>query len=194
MLHAIARNWWVLLLRGICAILFGLMAFAMPGITLWALIILFAAYALLDGIAAVMFGLSGKSDGKPWWQMILVGVLGIIAGVCAFAWPGLTAVVLLVMIATWSIVRGVFEIAAAIRLRKVIDNEWLLVAGGLLSIAFGIVLLTRPAAGALAVIWIIGAYAIMLGIIEISLAMRLRSLKHHLEGPGGTQGPTVGVA
>jgi uncharacterized membrane protein HdeD (DUF308 family) len=194
MLHALARNWWVLLLRGICALLFGLMAFAWPGITLTALIILFGVYALLDGLVAVALALSGKADGRAWWEMLTVGLLGIAAGVATFIWPALTAVVLLVMIAIWSILRGIFEIAASIKLCKVIEHEWLLGTAGVLSIAFGVVLLMRPMLGALAVMWIIGAYAILFGVIAIALSLRLRGMKRHLEASSGGTGPTVGVA
>jgi uncharacterized membrane protein HdeD (DUF308 family) len=176
MLASLARNWWVVLFRGICAVLFGIVAFACPGITLASLVIVYGVYAIIDGWSAIAIGLSDDADGVPWWQMILVGVLSIVAGVLTFQWPGITAVALLAVIAAWSIVRGIVEIVAAIRLRTVIDNEWLLILSGACSIAFGAILVVRPGAGALAVVWIIGSYAIVFGLLTTALAFKLRSL------------------
>jgi len=118
---------------------------------LWLLIIVFGAYALVDGVAGIALGVSGRVNGRSWWEMILLGLLGVLAGVVAFLWPGLTAVILLIIIASWAIIRGVLEIIAAIKLRKVIDGEWLLILSGLLSVAFGVLLFLRPGVGALAV-------------------------------------------
>jgi uncharacterized membrane protein HdeD (DUF308 family) len=177
MLSTIAQLWWVLLLRGIFAALFGVFAIVWPGITLWVLIIAFAAFALVDGIAGIALGISGRVNGRSWWEMILLGLLGVLAGVIAFLWPGLTAVILLIIIASWAIIRGVLEIIAAIKLRRVIDGEWLLILSGLLSVAFGVLLFLRPGAGALAVMWLIGVYMLVFGIMAIALSLRLRSLK-----------------
>jgi uncharacterized membrane protein HdeD (DUF308 family) len=177
MLSRIARYWWVLLLRGIFATLFGVFAIVWPGITLWVLIIVFGAYALVDGVAGIALGISGRVNGRTWWEMILLGLLGVVAGVVAFLWPGLTAVILLFIIAWWAIIRGVLEIIAAIKLRKIIQGEWLLILSGLLSVAFGVLLLLRPGAGALAVMWLIGIYMIVFGITAIALSLRLRRLK-----------------
>jgi uncharacterized membrane protein HdeD (DUF308 family) len=177
MLSTIAQLWWVLLLRGICATLFGVFAILWPGVTLWVLIIVFGAYALVDGVAGIALGISGRVNGRTWWEMILLGLLGVLAGVVAFLWPALTAVILLIIIALWAIIRGVLEIIAAIKLRKMIEGEWLLILSGLLSVAFGVLLLLRPGAGALAVMWLIGIYMIVFGITAIALSLRLRSLK-----------------
>ena len=177
MLAAICDRWWVLMIRGMCAVVFGAIAFASPGITLWALILLFAAYALIDGIGGVVLGFGGSAAGRPWWEMILLGVLGVLAGIVAFLWPGLTAVVLLYVIGFWAIVRGVLEISAAIKLRKVLEHEWWLILSGLLSIAFGAILFARPGAGALAMVLVIGAYAVVVGVMMIALSLRLRSLR-----------------
>lgn len=191
MLYAIAQNWWMLLIRGLAAIVFGILAFFWPGITLLVLILLFAAYALVDGVTSIGLAVAGRTDGRAWWEMMLVGLLGVAAGIIAFLWPGLTAFVLLLIIAFWAIARGVFEIAAAIQLRKAIQNEWLLILAGALSILFGILLLVWPATGALAVVWIIGLYAIILGIVSVALAFRLQHVKHQLEAssPGTTAPP-----
>jgi uncharacterized membrane protein HdeD (DUF308 family) len=177
MLAAITQNWWVFLLRGICAVLFGILTFAMPGITLASLVIVFGIYAIIDGAGAIALGFGGGESGERWWQMIVLGILSIAAGVLTFAWPGITAIALLAFIAAWAIVRGIVEISAAIALRKVIDNEFLLVLSALCSILFGVIMIARPGAGALAVLWIIGTYAIIFGVLTISLAMRLRSLR-----------------
>jgi uncharacterized membrane protein HdeD (DUF308 family) len=177
LLHAIARNWWVVLLRGISALLFGILTLAWPGITLLFLIVLFGCYAMVDGFTAIAVGLTGGNRGAPWWQMILTGMLSVAAGVVAFVWPGETAVILLIVIGAWSIVRGIAEIAAAIRLRSVIRNEWLLILSGVCSILFGIILFARPRLGALAVLWVIATYAMIAGVLLIGLAFRLRALK-----------------
>jgi len=184
MLLEVVRKWWVLLLKGICGIVFGILAFAWPGITLWSLVMLFGAYVLADGVASIVVGLGGGGGGRSWWEMILSGLLGIGAGVATFLWPGITAVVLLFIIAVWAIVRGVFEIGAAVKLRQVIEGEWLLILAGVLSIAFGVLLLLRPGAGALGVVWLIGSFALVTGIVAIALSLRLRGMKSQLEFAG----------
>jgi len=170
-LNAFAKNWWVLLLRGIFAVLFGVMAFAWPGLTLVALVLLFGVYALVDGLMALWVG--GK-----WrmWSFFLVGVIGVIVGICTFIYPGITAVALLYLIAIWAIVRGIFELIAAIQLRKEIRNEWMLIIGSIISILFGMALFAKPAAGALAMVWVIGAYAIIFGVMMIVLSFRVRQI------------------
>jgi uncharacterized membrane protein HdeD (DUF308 family) len=177
MLSTIVQLWWVLLLRGSGATLFGVFAIVWPGVTLWLLIIVFGAYALVDGMAGIALGITGRVNGRSWWEMILLGLLGVLAGVVAFLWPGLTAVILLLIIASWAIIRGILEIIAAIKLRKVIDGEWLLILSGLLSVAFGVLLFLRPGVGALAVMWLIGIYMIVFGITAIVLSLRLRRSK-----------------
>jgi uncharacterized membrane protein HdeD (DUF308 family) len=171
--HELARNWWLVLLRGIAAILFGVLAFMWPGLTLVTLVIFWGAFALVDGVLAIASAVMGGNPMPRWW-LVIVGLAGIVAGILTFAWPGLTALVLLTFIAAWAIVLGVFEIVGAIRLRKEIEGEWLLILNGVISVLFGLVLLWRPGAGALAVVWIIGAYAILLGIIYVALALKLR--------------------
>ncbi|HOA75447.1 MAG TPA: HdeD family acid-resistance protein [Phycisphaerae bacterium] len=190
MLYAIARNWWMLLIRGIAAIVFGVLAFFWPGITLLVLVLLFAAYALVDGVTAIGLAAVGRTGERAWWEMMLVGILGVAAGIIAFVWPGLTAFVLLLVIAFWAIARGIFEIAAAIQLRKALTNEWLLILAGALSILFGVLLLFWPAAGALAVVWMIGIYAILLGVVSIALSLRLHHVKDRLEATTPTS-PTT---
>ena len=185
MLRVICGRWWVLLLRGIVAILLGIAMIAQPAITLVALAYMFAVFTAIDGVVAVIIGIRGESDGTVWWTMVLLGVLAIIAGITAatlaLTRPGLALYTLLVVIAASAIVRGVFEIAAAIRLRKEIDDEWILGLSGLLSILFGALILARPGAGILAIALLIGAYMLALGVMAIALSLRLRRLGNKLE-------------
>ena len=177
----LARYWWVVALRGIAAILFGILAFAWPGMTLAVLVILFGAYALVDGILGLIAALRGETQHRL--ALALEGVVSVLAGLVAFVWPGLTALALLYIIAFWAIVTGALEIFAAVRLRRIISNELGLIIGGVLSVLFGIVLLVAPGAGALAVVFLIGAYAIVFGIALLGLAWRLR--EHSQTAPGG---------
>jgi uncharacterized membrane protein HdeD (DUF308 family) len=133
MLHALARNWWLLLLRGIAAIIFGVLTFVWPGITLLTLVLLYGAYALVDGVLAILAAITGDAPATRWW-LAIVWLLGILVGILTFAWPGITALVLLLFIAGWAIAPGILQIVGAVRLRKEIDNEWLLIASGVLSV------------------------------------------------------------
>jgi len=175
MLLLLAHNWWIVVLRGVLAVLFGIMCFAWPGITLASLVILYGAYALVDGVFALVSAFLGRPRAESWWALLIEGLAGIAVGIMTFAWPGITALVLLFLIAAWAIVTGVFEIVEAIRLRREIQGEWLLALSGLLSVLFGVALVVRPGAGALAVIWLIGAYSIAFGVLFIALGFRLRS-------------------
>jgi uncharacterized membrane protein HdeD (DUF308 family) len=174
MVTQLARNWWVVALRGVLGILFGLMAFLWPGITLAVLVIFFGAYALVDGVFLVVAALHAAGEHERWWVLLLQGLAGIAAGLVTFFWPGITAVALLIVIAAWAIVTGILEIAAAIRLRKEIEGEWLLGLSGFCSLVLGLLLIAWPAAGALAFVWLIGGYAIVTGILLIVVAFRLR--------------------
>jgi uncharacterized membrane protein HdeD (DUF308 family) len=171
---ALAKNWWLLLLRGIAAIAFGALAFIWPGLTLLTLVFLYGAYALIDGVLAIAAAISGRGRLAPTGWLVFVGVLGIAAGLATFFWPAITALVLLVLIATWSILHGVFEIVGAIRLRKEIQGELLLILSGAVSIAFGVLILARPDAGVLAVVWLIATYAVLFGALLVALSLRLR--------------------
>lgn len=176
LLEAFAKNWWVLLVRGIFAVLFGVAAFAWPGPTLVALVFLYGAYALVDGVTALWAG----AFARAWW-LVLSGVLGIIVGIGTFFYPDITALALFYLIAAWAVIRGVFEIVAAIGLRKVITGEWALIMGGIFSIIFGVLLLAYPVPGVLALVWLIGAYALAFGVTMIVMAFQLRSLPQKLE-------------
>ncbi|MGB3500383.1 MAG: HdeD family acid-resistance protein [Mesorhizobium sp.] len=177
MLHALAKGWWLILLRGIAAILFGLLAFVMPGIALATLVLLYGAYAFVDGIFALIAAFGGQAKGERWW-LALIGLLGIGVGIVTLLMPGLTAFTLLYFIAFWSIAIGVMQIVGAINLRKEIDNEWWLILGGVLSILFGVLLIVAPGAGAVGLIWTIASFAIVYGVTLVMLAFRLRKHVH----------------
>lgn len=170
----LAKNWWALVLRGVAGIVFGILAFVMPVVTLAALVLLFGAYALVDGIFNIVAAATGGRGARPWWALLLAGLAGIGAGLVTFFMPGLTALALAYLIGIWAIVTGVLEIVAAVRLRKEIRNEWLLGLSGALAVAFGALLLFAPGAGALAMVLWIGAYALVYGALLVFLGFRLR--------------------
>ncbi len=177
MLHALAKNWWLVMLRGVCAVLFGILTFIWPGITLATLVLLYGAFALVDGVLALISAITGGSPAPRWW-LVLIGLLGIAAGLVTLVLPGMTAFILLLFIAGWAIATGVMEIFGAIKLRKEIDNEWWLIANGVVSVLFGLILIVQPATGALALLFVIGTFAIIYGVTLISLSLRLRKHSH----------------
>jgi uncharacterized membrane protein HdeD (DUF308 family) len=183
MLDVIAHGWWMLLIRGLAAIAFGLLPFFWPGITLLVLIILFAAHAVVDGTMAIVLALQlRKHDpSTPWLAVLLLGIVSVAAGIMAVAWPALTAAVLLFVIAGWAIARGVLEVVAAVHFRKVIDNEWFLGLGGVLSVLFGVCLIAWPAAGLLSLMWLVGSFSIAFGVLMCLVAIRLRSLVYRVK-------------
>ncbi len=174
----VSRYWWMIALRGVLAIVFGVLAFIWPGATLATLVLLFGAYAFVDGIVSIVVGIKEYGERERWWATLLGGVVSLGAGIITFLMPGITTLTLLTLIALWAVVRGIFEIVAAIRLRHVIRGEWLLGLAGVLSIVFGVWMLAFPGAGAIAVIWWIGAYAIALGLMLVALGFRARGLAH----------------
>jgi uncharacterized membrane protein HdeD (DUF308 family) len=177
LLGRLAENWWLLLLRGLAAIAFGVIAFLWPGITLVALTYLFGIYAIVDGVVAIWAAFNLPGEAAPRWWLGLSGVVSILAGIVAFVYTGMTALVLLVFIAVWAIIIGVLQLYAAIQLWKVIDNDWWLILSGLLSIAFGAVLIAWPSTGALALIWTIAWFALFFGCLFIGLAFELKKFK-----------------
>jgi uncharacterized membrane protein HdeD (DUF308 family) len=174
MLNDFGKHWWVFLLRGIVAILFGIGTFVWPGMALVVLVAMFAAFTFVDGVAAVIASIRHRTEVKHWWAYLLEGLLGVGVGVVTWFWPGITALALLFMIAFWAIATGIFEIIAAWKLREEITGEWALGLAGALSVAFGVVLVLRPGAGALAVVWLIGVYAVVFGILLTVVAFKLR--------------------
>ena len=170
----LARHWWVFLIRGIAALAFALVGFFYPEATLVTLVLFYGAYALVDGVFAAVSAIRGKEGMGPRWWLALVGVLGIVAGLVTFAWPGITTLALLMVIGVWALFYGVVEIVGAIRLRNELDNEWLLLMHGALAVLFGLIVLVRPGAGALALIWLIATFAFASGVLLIGLAFRLK--------------------
>ena len=170
----LAHNWWMLLLRGILALVFGLLCIAYPGVTLIVMKIMFGAYALLDGTLALASSITTAKGRPRWWSTFFEGIVGIIFGLLILIWPGITAFGLLYLIGAWAIITGIFEITAALRLRQHFTNEWLLILCGAASVIFGLLILVIPRAGALAVVWWIGTFAIFFGMFFIALAFRLR--------------------
>jgi uncharacterized membrane protein HdeD (DUF308 family) len=187
----LSLNWSALAIRGVIAIAFGIIAFLLPGLTLGALILLFAAYAIVDGVSHVITGIRQRSGDRPDGLMILGGIVGIAVGVIAVILPGVTALFLLALIGAWAIVTGAAEIVAAYRLRKAISGEWLLALQGFLSIAFGLYVWLFPGAGALSVVWLIAAFAIASGVILLMLAFRMRSLARGAGGMSNRQSSAV---
>jgi uncharacterized membrane protein HdeD (DUF308 family) len=184
MITALAQNWWTFTLRGVFAILFGLLAFVAPGATLITLIFVYGFYAILNGGFALYAAWNLRSYDR-WWVFLLEGLLGIAAGVIAFVYPGAAAVAFLAIIAVWAILVGILQIVAAIRLRQMIENEWSLGLGGLFSVVFGVLLVVWPRSGLVAISWIIGFYAVAFGVMLLILGSRLRGLNKTIRQTAG---------
>jgi uncharacterized membrane protein HdeD (DUF308 family) len=178
--ESLSRYWWMTLLRGALWVLFGVLLFTRPLLSLVTLTLLFGAFVLADGITHLVHAFSSRREDDRWWVTLLTGLCGIAVGVLTFLNPGVTALALLFYIAIWAIATGLFEIIAAVRLRQEIEGEFWLILGGLLSVAFGVLLLARPGAGALSVVWLIGAYAFAFGIVLIVLAFQARGFVHRV--------------
>ena len=177
----LSRTWWALLLRGVVAIVFGVFGFSRPGISLTTLTLLFGAYVLMDGIGGIITALSSRTESEHWTLLLLWSLISVAIGLITVFAPSITTFVLLFYIAIWAIATGVLEIVAAVRVRKEIEGEWRLIAGGLISVAVGFVLLARPAVGALAFIWLISAYAFVFGVLLAVLAFKVRTLRNRVE-------------
>ena len=181
----LVRNWWALALRGALAVLFGVVAFVMPGLTLAVLVALFGAYALIDGILAIVAGVKAAEHHERFGSLLWRGAVGVAAGLVAFILPAATAVVLTLLVGVWAMITGVLEIVAAVHLHRA-HGEWLLIASGVLSVVFGLMLVVAPGLGMLTLVWIIGGYAIVFGLIMLTLAFRLRG--RHLRSASGMTG------
>jgi uncharacterized membrane protein HdeD (DUF308 family) len=184
-LDRVAHNWWVVLVRGVTAILVGVLTLVVPGISLAALVLLFGAYALIDGSLALVSAIRGRRVGRTRWALGLEGIIGAAAGIGALFWPGLAAIALVLLVGAWALITGILELVAAVQLRKYIEGEWLLAVSGIASVVLGIVLLSFPGPGALALVVWIGAYALLFGVLLVALGLRLRSFRD--------TGPSVGV-
>jgi uncharacterized membrane protein HdeD (DUF308 family) len=173
MLAALAENWWAFVLRGIFAILFGIGAISFPGLTLLVLLVLFGFYCLVDGFTSLAMAFEAESKG--WY--VIGGLVSLAAGVITFMRPGVTARALLIVIGIWAIVRGVIEIATAIQIRKLVEGEWMLALSGIVSVLFGFFVFARPGQGAMAIIWIIAFFALIMGFLQLGVGFKLRRLK-----------------
>jgi len=173
MVNSLAQYWWVMVLRGLAAVILGILAFVWPAITFTAIVLLFGAYALWDGVFSLIGAFRAQHNRR--WALVLEGLLGIAAGLVAFFWTGAATFAMLYVIAAWAVATGILEIITAIRLREEIEGEWLLFISGVLSIIFGLVVAIFPGPGLVAVTWMIGAYAFIFGILLIVLGFRMRS-------------------
>jgi uncharacterized membrane protein HdeD (DUF308 family) len=200
--QTLSRNWWLVLLRGLAAITFGILAWTQPAISTMALVLLIGAYMLVDGVLGTWAAISARKDYDDWWLLLIWGLIGIVAGGLTFFVPQLTALAIMFYIAIWAIASGVLTIVAAIHLRKEIQGEWMLVLGGLASVAFGVVLMAQPLAGALVLLWLIATFALVYGVLLVLFSFRLRRLGKQLAGSpparprathtGGTLSPASG--
>src|ERR1700746_1069519 len=177
LIETLKRHWWVPVIRGIAAIVFGIIAFTHPVMAAATLVLVFGAWVLIDGIFRVVGAIGHRASDKDWGSNLIIGILGIIVGLLTFHAPGITALALVIYIAAWALMTGATEIALAIKMRREIKGEWFLILLGLASIVFAVLLLWNPIAGAAAVIWLIAWYAVVLGILAIFFGFRLRSLK-----------------
>jgi uncharacterized membrane protein HdeD (DUF308 family) len=176
MLRLLSRHWWVLALRGLLAVVFGLLALIWPTTTVRLLVILFGVYALVDGLFSLYSALVNRRRRGGWWLLLVEAVAGVGVGILAFVWPQITALAFLYLIAAWAMVTGALELVAAFQLRRQVEGEWVLALAGIVSIALGLLLALRPGSGLVALVWFVGAYAIVFGILLIVLGFRLRGL------------------
>jgi uncharacterized membrane protein HdeD (DUF308 family) len=177
LIETLKRHWWVPVIRGIAAIVFGIIAFVYPGLTIATLVLFFGAWVLIDGIFRIVGAIGHRASDPDWGWQLVIGILGIVVGLLTFHAPRITALALVIYIAAWALMIGASEIAIAVKMRREIKGEWFLILMGLASIVFAVLLLWNPVAGAAAVIWLIGWYAVVLGILAIFFGFRLRSLR-----------------
>lgn len=179
-------NWWALVVRGIAAIIFGILTFIWPGASIAVLVVLFGVYAFIDGVFAIISAIRAAEHHRRWGAFAIQGIVGILIGLFAFFTPISAAALFVSVVGAWAIITGIFEIVAAIRLRAHIPGEWSLILTGGLSIAFGILIFFAPLAGAVALVWIIAIYAILFGILWLNLGFRLRNHPVRIVRPAGS--------
>ena len=168
-LPTMSGTWWAMVLRGIVAVLFGLAALFWPGLTLFVLLVCFGVYALVDGLLAIVAGI--RASGGRRWLLLAEGTLGLLAGLVVLFWPGTTALVLVYAISAWAIFTGLLKVLMAVAFRREIENGWLMILGGLLSVLFGVILGFLPGAGLLTLVWLVGIYALILGVALVVLGL-----------------------
>ncbi len=185
MLDLVTRDWWVFAVRGIAAIVFGILAFILPETTLTVLVFLFGAYVLVDGVSLLVALARGEAIARRHaWAVAIMGVIGIVAGIATFAWPGLTALSLLYIVAVWSIAMGVFQVLAATALRRELDGEFWMALGGVVSIVFGTFLIVSPVEGLVSLVWLVGIWSLIFGVSSLGLAHRLHGINAAVSRPG----------
>jgi uncharacterized membrane protein HdeD (DUF308 family) len=180
-LSALADRWWLVVARGAVAIAFGLVAILAPQISVLALVILWGSYALVDGVLNLVSAPLKARAGGRWGWLLFEGLASIAAGLLTFAWPGITALVVLTFIAIRAVLGGIAEIAVAVRLRDQITDEWRLASAGILSVVFGVLLFAFPRAGAIGLMWMVGSYALLFGLLLVGLGFRLNSWRPALQ-------------
>jgi uncharacterized membrane protein HdeD (DUF308 family) len=184
MLGLVARDWWVFAIRGIAAIVFGVLTFIWPATTLTVLVFMFGAYVLVDGVALLVALVRGdKIARRHGWAVAIMGILGIVAGIVTFLWPGLTALSLLYLVAVWAIAMGTFQVVAAVALRRELEGEFWMALGGVATIVFGAFLVISPGTGLLSLVWLVGIWSVVFGVSSIGLAYRLHKLEAALPHP-----------
>ncbi len=188
----LSRSWWMLAVRGALALAFGVLALALPGITLIAIVALFSAYALLGGAAMIAGALRHRASDDRWWVLLVMGLVSLAIGVATFFYPGLTAIAFVLFLAGYALFTGILEIVLAVWLRKVIEREWMLAVSGALSVLFGVAVLLVPLAGVLVFVWLVAFYALLSGVLQLALAFRARAWQRHL--PDARMLHTPGVA
>ena len=177
MLELFARNWWIYIIRGVLALIFGMYAWFMPGIAMKILLMFFGIFVLIEGIFAIVGSIAGRKYSEVWWIVLLEGIAGLALGLFTLTRPGYVATVIVIFIAVWAIWGGLFRILAAIRLRKELDSEWLLVFGGIVSILFGLMLFRHTGAGIVAISWLIAFFASMFGVLLISFGIKVKKFQ-----------------
>ena len=187
MLKQLFRHWWLFVVRGVLAIVFGIVALIWPGLTKYVLVLLFGAFALVDGIFAVAASITFHKYFERWWAVLVEGLTGIVLGVLTFLWPGITALVLVYFIAAWAVITGIFEIVTATRIRFFIPGEWSMILAGVFSILFGVLLFVFPGAGVVGLVWVIGIFAIVFGVMQLILSSRLHGLGNFLKASNFTE-------
>ncbi len=186
MLGLVAREWWLFAIRGVAALVFGILAFIWPEATLTVLVFLFGAYVLVDGVALLVALVRGDPVARRHaWAVGFIGVLGIVAGVVTFVWPNLTAMSLLYIVAFWAIATGGFQVIAAIALRRELDNEFLMALGGVASVVFGALLVVFPSEGLISLVWLVGIWSVVFGASSLGLAYRLHGIASALHTRAG---------
>jgi len=172
-----AKHWWGILVRGIIALIFGILVLAWPAIAIAVFVIFFGAYILVDGIFTLVSAINYKAGAGSRTWLYIRGIAGIIAGLFALIFPAIAAVALVILVAAWALVTGVMELVFAFKANQDTAIRWMFAISGILSLILGILMVAKPLLGALVIVWVIGAYAVLAGILLIILSVRLRSLK-----------------